>query len=349
MNLRTHRAVYLLGPRVTELRTVAAPRAGRGELVVRIEAAATCGTDLKVWQRGGHPRMLQVPGPFGHEMAGVVVELGTGSNGWKEGDRVVVANSAPCGTCAACRSGRENLCPELSYLNGAYGEYVLVPRRFAERSTYAVPAGLDPEIAAMAEPLACVLHGIDVCRLEGSEIVGIIGAGPIGLMFAAVLSCRGHDVVLVDPNASRLAAARRLGATETLEAARDHTDAHRLSHLCARSGPEVVIEATGNPRAWETALEAVAPGGQVLLFGGCPQGTVTACDTHKLHYSEITVRGAYHHTPAAMRSAITFLAGGVPDLSVLLDAVYPLEGVQEALTAMEARSILKATIRPQPM
>ncbi len=292
--------------------------------------------------------MLQVPGPFGHEMAGTIVELGQPSNGWAEGDRVVIANSAPCGECKACRSGRENLCADLSYLNGAYGEYLLVPRRFSERSTYAVPPGLDPTMAAMAEPLACVLHGIDVCRLAGDETVAVIGGGPIGLMFAAVLGPRGHDVALIDPNASRLEAARRLGAVEAFEAARDHRDAERLSGIFSGLGPELVIEATGNPRAWETALASVAPGGQVLLFGGCAPGTTAACDTHKLHYSEITVRGAYHHTPAAMQNAIAFLAAGTPDLSILLNAVYPLERVPEALAAMEARTILKATIRPEP-
>ncbi|NOZ79350.1 MAG: alcohol dehydrogenase catalytic domain-containing protein [Acidobacteria bacterium] len=345
---RAHRAVYLLGPRTTQLRTVPAPRPAEGELLVRIEAAATCGTDLKVWQRGGHPRMLQVPGPFGHEMAGTVVGLGEPSNGWTEGERVVVANSAPCGTCAACRSGRENLCSGLAYLNGAYGEYLLVPRRFAERSTYAVPSGLDLALAALAEPLACVLHGIGVCHFSGRETVAVIGGGPIGLMFAAVLGAGGHDVVLTDPNARRLAVARRLGAVDAFEASRDGRDAVRLSEAFGATGPEIVIEATGAPGAWETALAAVAPGGQVLLFGGCAPGTVAACDTHKLHYSEITVRGAYHHTPAALRGAIAFLADGVPDLSILLDAVYPLEKVQDALAAMEARRILKATIRPQP-
>jgi L-iditol 2-dehydrogenase len=279
-------------------------------------------------------------------MAGTIVGLGGASNGWTEGDRVVVANSAPCGTCAVCRSGRENLCSGLAYLNGAFGEYLLVPRRFAERSTYAVPSGLDLSIAAMAEPLGCVLHGVGVCGLSGDETVAVIGGGPVGLMFAAVLGSRGHDVVLTDPNASRLWAARRLGAVDTFEASRDGRDAVRLSNVFGGSGPEIVIEATGNPRAWETALAAVAPGGQVLLFGGCAPGTVAACDTHKLHYSEITVRGAYHHTPATVREAITFLAEGAPDLSVLLDGTYPLEKVQDALAAMEARHILKATIRP---
>ncbi|MFL6291384.1 MAG: zinc-binding dehydrogenase, partial [Thermoanaerobaculia bacterium] len=167
-----HRTVFLLGPERVELRSVPVPDPGPGELLVRIEAATTCGTDVKVLRRGGHPRMLHVPTPFGHEMAGTVAAAGTGQNRWKIGERVVVANSAPCGACEWCLRDRENLCAHLQYLNGAFAEYLLVPRRFAEVSTYALPAGLPAEVGALAEPLACVLHGLEVCALgRPAEIV----------------------------------------------------------------------------------------------------------------------------------------------------------------------------------
>jgi L-iditol 2-dehydrogenase len=193
------RIVYLLGPERVELRRVPVPEPGAGELLVKIGAATTCGTDVKVLRRGGHPRMLVVPGPFGHEMAGTIAKVGPELEGWKVGDRVVVANSAPCGACEQCLRGRENLCESLRYLNGAFAEYVLVPRHFAEVSTYAIPDELPFEVSALAEPLACVLHGLEVCPLNGAADTVVYGGGPIGLLFVNLLADAGHHVVLAAP------------------------------------------------------------------------------------------------------------------------------------------------------
>ena len=125
----------LTGPEQIEIREVAVPEPGPGELLVRIEAATTCGTDVKVFKRGGHPRMLKVPTLFGHEMAGRVAALGHGVDKFSAGDDVVVGNSAPCTECEPCRRGRENLCEDLHYLNGAFAEFILVPARFVDRNT----------------------------------------------------------------------------------------------------------------------------------------------------------------------------------------------------------------------
>ncbi|HJX26751.1 MAG TPA: alcohol dehydrogenase catalytic domain-containing protein, partial [Thermoanaerobaculia bacterium] len=223
------RTVFLLGPERVELRRIPVPEPGTGEILVRIGAATTCGTDVKVLRRGGHPRMLVVPTPFGHEMAGTVAAVGPGVERWKAGDRVVIANSVPCGECEQCLRGRENLCENLRYLNGAFAEYVLVPRRFAEISTYAIPDGVPFEVAALAEPLACVLHGLEVCPLNGGPADTVVyGGGPIGLLFVNLLADRGHHVVLADPNPQRLEVARRMGASEALLVGRDGGEAPRL-------------------------------------------------------------------------------------------------------------------------
>lgn len=346
---------FLLGPERLELRTVAVPEPGPGELLLRIGAATTCGTDLKVFQRGGHPRMLRAPTPFGHEMAGTVAAVGPGVERWRVGDRVVVANSAPCGACEWCARGRENLCSDLQYLNGAFAEYLLVPRRFAEVGTYRLPDRLPFEIAALAEPLACVLHGLEISALERASEIVVYGGGPIGLLFVDVLANSPadfpagseHHIVLADPNPARLEAARGMGADDAVQVGRDGGEAPRLCrHSRSGDGFDLAIEATGSPAAWQDALASVRPGGLVQLFGGCPPGTTVPLDTHRLHYSEITVKSAYHHRPATFQRALDLLAGGDLHPQALLSAERPLKELEEALRSMRRREALKVVIRP---
>jgi L-iditol 2-dehydrogenase len=358
----TQRSAFLLGPERLEIREVPVPRPAAGELLVAIGAATTCGTDVKVFRRGGHPRMLKVPSPFGHEMAGTVAAVGAaaspapggGGGRFREGDRVAIANSAPCGVCRACRRGRENLCSDLLYLNGGFAEYLRVPPRAVERSVYPCPAGLPFEIAALAEPLACVLHGVETLEASGlderpSEIV-LFGSGPIGLLFVDLLTHRGHRVVAVDPNPQRLAVARRLGAAATVAVGRDGGESARvrreLPAPAQAMGFDVAIEASGSPAAWEDAVDAVAPGGLVLLFGGYPPATAVPLNAHRLHYCELTIRGAYHHRPATFARALDLLAGGGLTPGALLSAELPLARVEEALRSMMRRESLKVVIRP---
>lgn len=346
---------FLLGPELLELRRVPIPRPGAGEILVAVGAATTCGTDLKVFSRGGHPRMLKAPTPFGHEMAGTVAAVGQGATAWHEGDRVVVANSVPCGACDWCRHGRENLCPNLEYLNGAFSEYLLIPAPFVAASTYRLPAGLPFEIAALAEPLACVLHGLEISALNGAAEIVLYGGGPIGLMFADVLASSPadfpaaglHHVVLADPNPARLEVARRLGVDQVVQVGRDGGEAARLIALSPDGeGFDLAIEATGSPAAWQDALASVRPGGLVQLFGGCPPGTTVPLDTHRLHYWEITVKSAYHHRPATFRRALDLLAGGRLHPRELLSAERPLAELEQALRSMRRREALKVVIRP---
>lgn len=357
--MRTQTTAFLVGPERLELREVPVPVPGPGELLLRVGAATTCGTDLKVFQRGGHPRMLKAPTPFGHEMAGVLAAVGPDVERWRVGDRVVVANSAPCLVCKWCQRGRENLCSDLHYLNGAFSEYVLAPRRFAELSTHPVPEGLPFEIAALAEPLACVLHGLETSALERASEVVIYGAGPIGLLFVDVLANSpadfpadfpagsGHHIVLADPNLARLEVGRAIGADEVIQVSRDGGEAARLrGHSRTGDGFDLAIEATGSPAAWQDALASVRPGGLVQLFGGCPPGTTVPLDTHRLHYSEIAVQSAYHHRPATFRRALDLLARGRLHPEALLSAERPLAELEAALRSMRRREALKVVIRP---
>ncbi|MGK2858531.1 MAG: zinc-dependent alcohol dehydrogenase [Thermoanaerobaculia bacterium] len=342
-----YQTLFLLGPGHVELRKHKVPEPRTGEVLVAIRAATTCGTDLKVFRRGGHPRMLVVPTPFGHEMSGVIVHAGEGVEGWAMGDEVIVSNSAPCGSCDFCIRGRENLCRDLHYLNGAFSEYVVVTERFVKRSLYRKPPGLPFEIAALSEPLACVIHGLDVALLPPKADCLVIGGGPIGLLFVAMLAAEGHLVTLADPHESRLETGKLLGASQSLEVRRDGRDGQRLRSLGgAGEGFDAVIDATGSPAAWEAGIGVVRTGGSVLLFGGCAPGTSVALDTHLAHYSELTLRGAYHHRPETFARAVSVLARGVFDAKLLISGSCSLDGVADALHAMDRREVLKIVVTP---
>ncbi len=341
---RRARAVFLVGPERLELREVEVAPPGAGELLVAVEAATTCGTDIKVFHRGGHPRMLSVPGPFGHEVAGRVVACGAGPLPFREGDPVVVANSASCGACPACRAGRENLCADLVYLNGAYADFLLVPERFVQRSTYLRPAQLAASAAALSEPLACVEHGIERLPPAPPGAALVLGAGPIGLMLVALLAEAGHEVTAADPHPARLETARRLGATETLFVRRG--GGQRPDEPLPRRF-DLTVESTGTVDGWSAAVAAARPGASVLFFGGCPPGDVLPLPTYPVHYDELALLGAYHHTPRSFARALERLASGRLNAQLLISREAPLHEVERALRDMMGRRTLKTAIRPE--
>ncbi len=343
----------LLGPERIEIQQVPVPQPAPGEFLLSVEAATTCGTDVKVYRRGGHPRMLRVPTLFGHEMAGRVAAVGPGVKEFSIGDPVVVANSAPCLACDACRMGRENLCEDLHYLNGAFAEFLLVPKRFVQQNTHLIPKNLSFEKAALTEPLGCVLHGIEACDLPRYSQLGpveilVFGAGPIGLLFVAALATEGHRVILADPNPGRLEIGKKLGAAETIEVARGggQADVARAKTQDGR-GVWIAIDATGVPEVWSDAIASLRPGGLVNLFGGCAPGTTIPLDTHLVHYSELTIKGVYHHRPETIRKALRLLANPRFMADLLLSGERPIEAVEEALRSMMHKEALKVVIKKQ--
>lgn len=348
----THmRAAVLLGPEDVEIRDVPIPQPRTGELLVRIGAATTCGTDVKVFRRGGHPRMLEVPALFGHEMAGTVEKVGARVHDFAIGDRIVIANSAACGICERCLHGRENLCPDLQYLNGAFAEFILVPDRFVRRSVYRIADSLGFERAALSEPLACVLHGINACAFDNAVAAEVVvyGAGPIGLLFVAALARHGHRVLLADPNPSRLAVGSHMGAAETVCVERGGGQAGRARRWSTSGdGVDVAVDCTGIPEVWADAMNSVRPGGLVNLFGGCAPGTTVPLDTHRLHYSEITVKGVYHHRPQTFRDALRALGDSTFPVDALLGEHMSIAKVESALRSMMRKENLKVVIRAAP-
>lgn len=333
------RAVYLTGPEKIELREVEVAPPGPGELLVAIESATTCGTDLKVFRRGGHPRMLAVPGPFGHEMTGRVAAVGAGVERFREGDALVIANSACCGRCRACAAGKENLCERLVYLNGAYADFVRVPAPFVESSCHRRPAALPVRVASLAEPLACVEHGLERLALDGPKNVLVLGAGSLGLLFVAALAAEGHAVTSADPHAERRAVARALGAVADLAV-------DRTAHWSPPHRFDAAVDATGTLEGWGAAVEAVVPGGTVLLFGGCAPDALLPLPTFPVHYDELALLGCYHHTPRGFTRAIERLTDDPDRYALLITGEAGLDGVEPALRAMQSHHAIKIRIRP---
>ncbi len=315
------RAAIFHGTGDVRIEHVPVPDPGPGEVLVRIEAALTDGTDAKCYLRG-HPVLLgELPARFGHEYAGTVAAVGAGAP-FAVGDAVAGANSAPCDACARCQAGREELCTGLfPLLNGAYAEYLLVPERIARTNLYPLPEGVEPAVGAMCEPLACALYGVEATEARAGDLVCVLGRGALGRMLAAALAVRGCEVVTLasaDPDPP--------GAFDR------------------------VIEAAGQPAAWERAIRLAAPGATVVLFGGLKAGTSVPVDAYRLHYEALTLRGVFHHAPRHVRAALDLLAADAASFRALVthefalaDVVVPLE-----MTAgiRPRDGLLKAAIRP---
>jgi L-iditol 2-dehydrogenase len=324
------RAALLHGPGDLRVEDVADPEPGPGEVVLRVAAAASCGTDVKSVLRG-HPSITSYPARLGHEFAGVVDAVGDGVSHVAPGDEVFCGNSAPCGVCAQCRRGRETLCEDLLYLLGGFAEKVLVPERVARVNLHRLPSGLSLELAPLAEPLACAVHALDAVDIRPGDAVAIVGAGSLGLMLCGLAASAGAAPIVLDPHEERLAAATRFGAVETVRATRGERDVARVRELTEGRGAWLVIEAVGRPEAWELAVAMAAPGGTVNLFGGCARDSTFTIPTARVHYEEVTLLGTYHHTPAYLARALEVLAAGEWPWAELAGPVIALDALPDAL------------------
>src|SRR3984885_9028562 len=251
-------AAVLYGREDLRLERVAIPQPGPGELLVRVGAALTCGTDLKVYRRGYHAMMLKPPIPFGHELAGVVTEIGTGVASFHVGDRVVALNSAPCDACFFCLHGQQNLCEDLLFNNGAYAEFIKIPSRIVEKNTLLIPDGVPYEHAALTEPLACVVRGLEESGATAGDTMVVIGAGPIGLMFMHASELAGINVIAVVKREDQIATAKLFGASRVVHlAAVDDVVAATRALTPQGRGADVIIEAVATPATWEWAVDMV--------------------------------------------------------------------------------------------
>jgi len=341
------RAALLYGVKDLRIQDVDIPEVEHGEILVRVKAATTCGTDLKIYQRGYVSGVIKLPTVFGHEWAGDIVEVGEGITWLKKGMRVRAGNSSPCLRCYMCQKGKFNLCEDMMWLWGAYAEYIKVPARIAMLNTQEIPPHVTYEEAAVAEPLACVLHGIEEAGVKLGDTVAIIGAGPIGLLHVLTVKKMGASrVIISDTVDERLQLAQKLGADETINAKTEDT-VEETKRLTDGYGADVVIEAIGLLTTWEQALKMVRKGGTVLEFGGCPPGTEIRVSTEQLHYGETTILGAFHTTPTHFKKALDLISSGTINVKPLISNRTKLEDIKQAFeTLTTSKTDIKIAVMP---
>ncbi len=339
-------AVMLLGPGKLSYEDIPLPIPGPDEVVLKINAALTCGTDLKAFRRG-HPKW-PMPTRFGHEYAGTIAARGKRVDSVREGDAVMLAPTAPCGECFYCQKQQETLCESImeTMVLGGYAEYLTVPARVIRTNLFPKPATLSFVEAALLEPVSCVVHALQQPSIRPEAIAVVLGAGAFGLLHVVVLKALGVEHVhVVARNAQRAQIARELGATSIIPLAAE--DAHAaVFALTAGRGADLVIECTAQPRVWEAAFLLARPGGQVVFFGGCPPGTSISLDTYRLHYDQVRVFSPFHFTPQAVRRAKDLLTSGKIPAHALISGSYPLTQLSHAFDLLQQGQGIKYAVIP---
>lgn len=342
------KAVLFYGPENIKYEDVRIRPLQKGEVLVKIMSALTCGTDVKTYRRG-HPVLIKsIPSGFGHEFSGIVEKLGEGVTKFNVGDRVVAANSAPCGECFFCKREEYNLCENLDLLNGAYAEYIIVPERIVEKNMLVLPDDLSFDKAAFCEPLANVVHGVERSDIKPGQTVGIIGIGPIGLMFARLAKLKGANVIVAGRNPLKLKMAEEFAHADEIVDLKKYPNPEKIfkEYTEEKRGLDLAVECVGLPEIWERIFSCVRPGGTVHFFGGCKSGSTVTFDTTKMHYGDIKLMSVFHHTPKYFRQALDYIASGEVEVEKLITNTLALKDVEFAMKQHIEGKAIKFLIKP---
>ena len=337
------RQVIYYGPRDIKLEERPLPSPAEGEVVVKLGAALTCGTDFKAY-RQGHPVLLGVyPSPFGHELAGTVSAIGANVKNVKEGDRVVVANSAPMDDCFWCTHGQNHLCPKLKLHNGAYAEYDLVPAHIVRHNLHPLKNSVPFEVGALAEPFSTTIHAAEIMNVTAGDSALVIGAGPMSIMLVHALRAKGARVGVLGRSKDNLNSSGAAGAEKTFSSL-DEGFQNAVRAWSDDRGPDHVFEAVGKSETHLLAVDLVRAGGKVCLFGGCAPGTTVPLDVHRIHYKQIAIHGVFHHTPPHFKEAVRLLSEGKVKTELLISGKVPLADLPAFFAANADKSISKSVV-----
>lgn len=339
----SNRCAFLMEPGRIELRETPVPRLGEGEVLLRIDRALAGGTDRKAFMRG-HPQ-IPMPGPFGYRYSGTVADLGRGAPPFEIDQPVMGVHSAPCLECDCCRTRRWHLCPHVmrEKVLGAFGQYLCIPAPIARQSLFTRPSAIDAETATLLEPLACVVHALELIDWREVERVLVLGLGSMGLLFSQLLP-RYTSAARAGAGrrSERVALARQFGLAPVC----DVSETPLIEQWPASVQFDVVLECTGRLEGWQEAFRRTAPGGQVLLFGGLPRGADFAVDSYRLHYEEVRLLGSFHFSPRDVAQARERLVHGGLSLAPLISGRFPLAELSEAMRRLQVGEGMQYAIDP---
>lgn len=342
------KAVLFYKPGLVKYEETAMPEIKPTEVLIKIKTALTCGTDVKTYKRG-HPLLIkQVPSGFGHEFAGTIYKAGSEVKGFNPGDRVVAANSAPCGKCYYCNLGEYNLCENLDLLNGAFADYIRIPELITRQNLLHIPEHLSFDEAAFTEPLANVVLGIEKTEIIPGQTVGVVGLGPIGLMFVRLAKLKGARVIAAGRNPIKLKLAKEFGQADEVINLLEVPDPKQafLDLTPENKGLDAVVEAVGLPELWEKVIDLVRKGGTVNLFGGCKSGTTVTLDTRRIHYDGIKIISPFHHTPRHFRESLNLISEGLVDVKKLITHEMPVSRIEDAIRLHNEGKAIKIALKP---
>lgn len=320
------------------------PEIDADSVLIKVKVSLTCGTDVKTYFRG-HP-IIRPGMAFGHEAAGIVVKMGKNVRGFQVGDRVVPHNSAPCHICFTCKTGRDDgMCENRTRMAGGHAEYLVVPGPIVRENLFHIPDDVDFKAAALTEPLSCAMYCADMTHFSYGDTVIILGAGPIGLMIAMMMKKMGAHIIQADYSAERLLVAEKLGVEKTVRLFEGIDVVSTLRDLTpAKRGGDAVIDATGQPLAWENCIRMARKGGYVNLFGGCKTGTKIEIDTQLIHYSGLTIAGFFHTTPRHVKMANDMINHHEIPVDLFVTGEFQFDQLIEALTAHAKQMGIKNAI-----
>jgi len=342
-------AAQMTGVRTIRLRDIPVPDIGDDELLVKVKSVGICGTDLRIVGNGypgideAHPRVL------GHEISGVVAQVGSRVSGYREGQRVAVAPNMGCGICRHCGRGDQHLCANYSalgvQLDGGFAEYVRVPAAAVRYgNVFVLPDHVGFDDAAINEPLSCVYNGLKQCPVAIGDDVLIIGAGPIGIMYAMMAKLAGAARVFVaNRSKGRLELARNID--DSFIAVEAEHLRETILDLTDGQGVDVAVTANPSPEAQQMAVELTAMNGKINFFGGLPKDKqIVPINTNTVHYKQILLTGSTKANNEHFRSTLKFISSGILDVSKLVTARYPLSRFEEALENASNGSGMKTVI-----
>lgn len=347
--MNTMKAVVYYSPGDIRVEQVGVPECGEDELLVRVDACAVCGTDLKSYKHG-NPR-IKAPLVMGHEFTGLIENVGSTVDGFNAGDRVVMATSVSCGSCYYCRKGWKNLCVDLAPMGftypGGMAEYVVIPARALENGhVVKVPTGLKAEYAALAEPLSCAINSLEHCDIQEGDTVVVLGAGPMGLMNVCVARSQGAGkIILSEINAERLKQAEQFDCDLLVNpASQDLVEC--VMKTTDGLGADIAIVAAPAAQPQEMAPELVRKRGTVCLFASLPVGQSTlSMDSRKIHYGELRVVGTSDSTPRHVEKAVELLSAAKIPAGKLVTHVLGLDDIFTAFELMTSGEALRVVLK----